>query len=252
MKIRRYFSVMMVAMILFSSIAVLGNEMIISAYAATQVTEPREYEWNFENGKVIVTYSVHNEIVREESVFIENGETLTIIKREINPNGELSVYHDNVLKYCSYTDYDTFLAIVQNGLHNVIPTTNNGHDRTIYQVCGSTLYHELLSTTSETIDTRVSGIADLGASALAQYLLASFTFVQPYAGFMLAAVSIYNIMHSTPCEYIDITEYKYYVYDYSLNQAKNCFHTYLVFYNITNTGARQVVDAQWKCSEVVI
>lgn len=148
-----------------------------------------------------------------------------------------------------------FFAVVQNGISFL---DSNGHNtpengRIVYQVCGSTLPHELVATTSGTIDTRVTAIGSMSASSLATYLLASFDLLEPYAGVMVAATTIYSIMHSgTPCEYVDITEYKYFVHDYSLNQSQNCFHTYIVCYNITSTGARQVVNAQWKCSQVIL
>lgn len=254
--LKRTLSAIIVVVFLFSMISISTNEGLIPrASAMVNESAPRVYEWNLDGEKVTISYYMRGTVVVEKTTIIENNKTVSVITREVKPSGELTLYHNGVLKNCESADYSMFFAVVQNGISlldcDVHNTSQN--NRTVYQVCGSTLPHELVATTSGTIDTRVTAIGSMSASSLAGYLISSFSLLEPYAGVIVAATTIYSIMHSdTPCEYVDITEYKYFVHDYSLNQSKNCFHTYIVCYNITSTGARQVVDAQWKCSQVIL
>lgn len=61
------------------------------------------------------------------------------------------------------------------------------------------------------------------------------------------AMYIINSMGTFSCNYVDVTEYKYFVHDYEYNVSSNCYHTYLVFYNYASNGQKQVVHTQWKC-----
>lgn len=248
---RRFISTILAFLLVFS--ISVNDFMLVHASAEELEHETQVYSWALNGGNVTITYSVQNDTVVEECIFVENSVTVAAIRRVVAPNGVISVYHNGAFQYSANTDYSVFLAMVQNGidLHSQ-NADSTGIGRTIYQVCGSTLYHELVSTNAETINTIASGIVGVGAMGIAQILMTSFVWLSPYVGIIATAVTIYDIINSTPCEYIDITEYKYFVHDYSTNQSKNCFHTYLVFYNITSSGTRQVVDARWECSEVIL
>lgn len=193
----------------------------------------RTYTSTYRGEKLTVSYSLNNETVIESITIIKNGMVTLSAKREIYPDGSMSTYIDDVLIAEFSADYDVFYALASDEA--------NPFAKSVYQVCGSTLPHTLVSTASRTITKAEMTSLDvvvgiwLGISSA------------PIGIIYSVAMYIINSMGTFSYNYVDVTEYKYFVQDYEYNVSSNCYHTYLVFYNYADNGQKQVVHTQWEC-----
>lgn len=210
-------------------------------------------EYEFSGFTVQLTYQAFDGHVIEKSVFIENGQTVQIIERIAYSDGEIRTYLDGELIQTIDGDYNAFLQAANDpGSLGTEPVEEaECSTRTIYELCGSTLYHDLVTYTEETIDTQAQGFASWSITSLTQFLV-SKALGGTWAFWFGVATSIISIFNNSNYEYVDIREWKYYVYSYETSQAVNCYHVYTVCYNITDSGSRQVVDAEWRFYEVAL
>ena len=209
------------------------------------------YEWSYGESRIETTYTLAGDIIREESVFYEDGEAAMSIVRCAAPDDTLSIYHNGVWVEAITCDYDTFLAVLNGSRISVQKSPEASVlPRTIYQVCGSTLPHDLVSVTEETVNMALAAAAYNGMTIYISTQLSTLS-VPAAVIYSLVSSSIAT-WNSTNCEYVDFTESMYFVHDYTLGQSSNCYHIYVRYYNITDTGAKQTVDAEWVCYEVIL
>lgn len=239
-------SIILAIVFLLSSIAPIPAAAVEADSSGKQV-----YEWNYGETRIETTYTLSEDVIREESVLYEDGEVAMSIIRCAAPDDTLSVYHNGVWVETITCDYDTFLAVL-NGSRISVQKSSQASvlPRTIYQVCGSTLPHDLVSVTEETVNMALAAAAYNGMTVYISTQLSTFS-VPAAVIYSLASGSI-ALWNSTNCEYVDFTESMYFVHDYTLGQSSNCYHIYARYYNITDTGAKQTVDAEWVCYEVIL
>ena len=180
-----------------------------------------------------VSYSLDSGAVIENITVTENGMVTLSAKREIYPDGNMCTYIEDVLVAEFSADYDVFCALASGEV--------NPFTKSVYQVCGSTLPHTLVSTASRTVTKAEMLSLQAGVS-----LWLGFSSLPASAIYTVVTFAI-NSMGTYSCNYVDVTEYKYFVQDYEYNVSSNCYHTYFVFYNYASSGQKQVVHAQWKC-----
>lgn len=193
----------------------------------------RTYTSTYRDEAMTVSYSLNNETVIESITITENGMVTLSAKREINPDGSMSTYIEDVLVAELNADYDAFYALASGEA--------NPFAKSSYQVCGSTLPHTLVSTASRTISKAEITAIDT--------VVAIWIGISSAPASIIYAVAMYivNSMGTYSFNYVDVTEYKYFVQDYEYNVSSNCYHTYFVFYNYSSNGQKQIVHAQWKC-----
>ena len=193
----------------------------------------RTYTSTYRGETLNVSYSLDSGAVIENITVTENGMVTLSAKREIYPDGNMCTYIEDVLVAEFSADYDVFCALASGEV--------NPFTKSVYQVCGSTLPHTLVSTASRTVTKAEMLSLQAGVS-----LWLGFSSLPASAIYTVVTFAI-NSMGTYSCNYVDVTEYKYFVQDYEYNVSSNCYHTYFVFYNYASSGQKQVVHAQWKC-----
>lgn len=193
----------------------------------------RAYTRTYGGETLNVSYSLNAETVVESITIVENGMVTLSAKREIHPDGSMSTYIEDVLVAEFNADYDVFYALASGEA--------NPFAKSVYQVCGSTLPHTLVSTASRTVTKAEMLSLQAGVS-----LWLGFSSLPASAIYTVVTFAI-NSMGTYSCNYVDVTEYKYFVQDYEYNVSSNCYHTYLVFYNYASNGQKQIVHSQWNC-----
>ncbi len=162
----------------------------------------------------------------------------------------IRLFEDNELysvteKYC----YD-------NGYYEVIQTkartgektfTNHGFDNSfgivskkdngshimstpVYQVCGRTEPHVLVSRESSSV--RIAANANV-----ATILSTIIGLYNPIAGFISAAYSIASALSHSNCDYVNLICYKYFIHNYNVNISMNCYHWNYIGY-VTKTNGQ--------------
>lgn len=193
----------------------------------------RTYTSTYRGETLTVSYSLNDETVIESITIKKNGMVALSAKREIYPDGSMSTYIEDVLVAEFSADYDVFYALASGEA--------NPFAKSIYQVCGSTLPHTLVSTASRTVTKAEMTSLDVVVAIWLGFSSVPASFIYALAMYIINSMGTYSF------NYVDVTEYKYFVQDYEYNVSSNCYHTYLVFYNYASNGQKQIVHAQWKC-----
>ena len=198
----------------------------------------RTYTSTYRGETLNVSYSLDSGAVIENITVTENGMVTLSAKREIYPDGNMCTYIEDVLVAEFSADYDVFCALASGEV--------NPFTKSVYQVCGSTLPHTLVSTSSGTVTKGEMTTISAVLSALVS------RFSSPAGCLLTLATVIMSFQGTYSYNYVDVTEYKYFVQDYEYNVSSNCYHTYLVFYNYASNGQKQVVHAQWECHSEIL
>lgn len=73
----------------------------------------------------------------------------------------------------------------------------------------------------------------------------------PYVKISGIAGKLVNTANKVDAEYIEVTDNKYFIHNYSANTSMNCHHMYFVFYD-TIGGNRSVVATEWNFYQQVL
>lgn len=219
-------------------VLVLILTLPISAFASSNgVTYSTQV--SFDKIQVNIQYSIIDNIIYETNEWYESEKLQFILTKRVSPDGSVIVYKDGVFIHSGTTDYDTFLAAA-NGNLRFIDASNISEaiiPREVYYPCGRTESHTLVETNSETINVRVyNAVSDLAAFLIAIKLGAAGAYYE-------AAYNFSRKIFELDADYVDVTEWKYFLYNYDTGVTMNCYHAYYKAYNINSIGETETVDA---------
>ena len=139
----------------------------------------------------------------------------------------------------SYTEYLAMLASNQPTYHeeSTLYTQSTTH------ICGSSLDHMFVDTTSEVINLTVKDITvgaivgllciRLGIPTGASWIISTFTSIAQYC-------------IGSKADYLKVTQNKYFVDDPDFSRCWNCYHTYVMLYSYRSDGSIDIYDSYWE------
>ena len=115
--------------------------------------ENKVFEYEYLDEKIVLTYSKVSDVITESIQTLSNGQTTHRYMRIIRADGSASIYQDDIYVKDISVDYETFNAVFNMSITASSQYENGINPRSeIYQVCGSTAYHNLVDSDQRVID----------------------------------------------------------------------------------------------------
>ena len=211
--------------------------------------EKQVYSFNYDDIKIYVEYWMEGNDVLEKITTYKDSIQLNEIKKRIEKNGSVKIYKNGLLIRVTSGDYLEYKSIVE-GKEELIffdrMIETRGLTRsTIYQACGRTEYHEHVSEDTEIINVNIQTSIENAVFSLLSLINVPYVKISGIAG------KLVNTANKVDAEYIEVTDNKYFIHNYSANTSMNCHHMYFVFYD-TIGGNRSVVATEWNFYQQVL
>ena len=206
---------------------------ILFPCASAANTDLQVYKYSFDNLSVTVSYSASKDVVVETTTFSDTQNHASITKK-VSMDGTIDVYLDNTYTV-SYAggDYGAYLNAAMGRLE-VISNSARAYD------CGYSATHMYVDVRTSTVEVARE---DMTVSILATLLSG---LLSPAVGVGVGvAVSIAQYALNCGADYVEFTEYKYYVHDADLMRDMNCFHTLVAYYSYMSSGAVDIYTQDW-------
>lgn len=217
---------------------------------AASASENKIFEYEYLDEKIVLTYSKASDVITENIQTLSNGQITHRYIRIIRSDGSASIYQDDIYIKDISVDYEAFNAVFSMN-NTASPQYENGINprSEIYQICGSTAYHNLVDSDQQVIDLINQNTLDgIMNAIIATYIGGKFPLLG--TGYSLI-VTCASRLSDCGARYLDLTQYKY-TFTHTGGQFMNCYHCYFVLFNISSIGQRQVVDAYWDYYRVAI
>lgn len=225
------------------------QKRIIPVNAENDVENESNTEHEVYRDEIITIETDHYEISKEKTItkykIYENEDAdaaYIVVKEKLN-DGTVYSYINGILVH-TYVENNIFAKQDIFGHIDCEHETSNLTD--VYYPCGRTEYHNLVSTNTYTISVDNQGTLAAIISDLIAFGVGGPGI--PYS----TLINIAQRILSSNAQYIDVVEYKYYLYNYSTQISMNCYHLYNTLYNINSSGVRTNVDAWNNYYQVIL